>query len=65
MIRTQGSEVTRMDWERLQNRLERIDHLKRVCVALRELIRNVKNETEETSTRSAELLRERLQHLER
>ena len=65
MIRTQGSEVTPIDMERLTNRLRRIDQLKRLCLALRQLTRDVKIATDDTSAKSAEVLRERLQLLER
>lgn len=62
---TQGTEVTASEIERLKNRMERIKQLKCVCMALRQLTRDIKNATEDASTESAQILRERLRLLER
>lgn len=66
MIKTsQGTHVSEADMKRLRDRLERIRQLKCVCMALRQLARDVKNATEDASTEAAQILRERLEQLER
>jgi hypothetical protein len=65
MIRTQGSEVTNEDKQRLKKRLDNIQCLKRLNLALRQLIRDVKSQTEEASSQAAEILQERLEYNQR
>ena len=55
------SEVNKIDIEKLQNKLDRIQQLSKLCEALRTIITAIKFEASEISSRSLAVLQERLQ----